>query len=1459
MFRRHRTRAATPRGRRGRQRFFLECMEPRTLLTLYTVSTTVDGPDNPDGQLSFREAVRAIQGSYLIPPSNPDSRWVSAAFGTQPVIYFAIGASGSTHKISLTRPMDPITVKSVLINGQSQGGSGAPLITIDGSGAGLAANGLTIGADKVTVRGLAITGFTNAGVFVQSGQDVLLATNYIGLTSAGDLGSNFNGVEIASGASRVTIGGTTGGDANVISGNTGSGVLINGSSNNVISGNFLGTDVTGISDAGNNQDGVKVDGRTGTARANTIGGASAGARNVIAGNGGAGVNLIGQGTSNTVVANNFIGTDRNGTGPVGNGSGGVSISDASSNTIGGAFRGNLISANSVGGVLINNDSAQNNVVLGNTIGMAVDGVTALGNAGSGVTISDASSNVVGGTGAGLRNLISGNTASGVSIRTTSASNSATSNQLVGNYIGTDSSGRQKVPNGQSGVVITAAPGNTIGGATTDAGNLISGNGGDGVLIQSGSDQTVLQANVIGVNVLGFTNPNGASGLANYRHGVHVVSSNDNTIGASFQGPPPGSQLDGVYSGLGNVIGFNAWPSGLSQSAGVFIESGNRNAILQNTIFNNLGLGIDLAPLGPQGLLGNPGVGANDLQNAPILKSVNTDSGGAKIRGRLQSAPNSLFLLEFYANPATDPKATSSARTFLGDLIMSTDGNGLLQLADPGQPDLAVPWRPTSGSIITATATLLQQGTPVTTAPTNTSEVSNGVAVNATSDLSVTLVANPTDLVGLGLNVRFTATVTNNGPDAATGVVLTDTTLNQVYPIGTLGPGSSSIVVMNVLASTATPIGQVGITKSVVVTGDQLDTTPANNQASAPNGPNGVIVANFGGSLAFNSSTDAVNMPTSGTGTHTVAVTRSAGFNGTAQVDYTVAFANPSDAQLAPPGYVPTPGNPTIKTGTLTFPDGITTQTISVPTFAIPGTTSQDVPLTITLSNVRDNLTIPTGSNDQHATLGNPSVQTLTIVNTNPPPVIPGSLQFSLISFSAKESDSAAIVTITRTNGNGGAVSVLVSTSDGTGKAGVDYTATNATVSFADGDISPKTVSIPLLKNTAFFGNTTFTVSLSAPTGNALVGTPSSAQVTIFESDPAPPIVPGTLEMAAAGLTVSEVGGSATLTVQRIGGSDGTVTVGFSTIAGTAVPARDFVPVSGTLTFSPGQTSQLITVPILRNGLVTSPLTFLVQLGGVTGGAGIGTNNSTTVTILNVDQDLSGPIVTDLRTRPSGSGIGGFVITFDRALDPLTVANLNNYQVTLLSANGVFGATSRRVGVSQAKLDTTGTVVTVTLGSIQPLNRFYQVRLVGSTGGLEGANGNLLDGDANGMAGGDYQMSIGRGTSLAYFDASGNLVTLGLTNVSRGGGMEVTRTPDGQGQRLSLFGVVRRRTLLTGTVRAVRFGASGTTSFQTIEGVGSFGDIRTRMTTPPITVGTVTPTAKVLLATVTTASKQTARH
>ena len=215
-----------------------------------------------------------------------------------------------------------------------------------------------------------------------------------------------------------------------------------------------------------------------------MGGTTTGARNVISGNVGNGVQILGPGAMYNLVAGNDIGTNAAGTGALRNHSDGVVIDDgATHNTVGGTSTGarNVISANVQNGVALDSND---NVIEGNYIGTDYTGSHTLGNLHDGVLIHNgASDNTIGGNAAGARNAISGNSANGVEI----AGSNTFTNVVERNFIGTDASGSHALGNHLSGVYVnTNATLNVIG-----PGNVIEHNGKDGVLVNSDSKTQVL--------------------------------------------------------------------------------------------------------------------------------------------------------------------------------------------------------------------------------------------------------------------------------------------------------------------------------------------------------------------------------------------------------------------------------------------------------------------------------------------------------------------------------------------------------------------------------------------------------------------------------------------------------------------------------------------------------------------------------------------------------------------------------------------------------------------------------------------------------------------------------------------------------------------------------------------------------------------------------------------------------
>ena len=382
-----------------------------------------------------------------------------------------------------------------------------------------------------------------------------------------------------------------------------------------------------------------------------------------------------------VIEGNFMGTDVSGT--VALGGGNLFILGAPHNTIGGttAAARNLISGNSGTGVDIQWSASAYNRVQGNFIGTDVTGTAALSNRYSGVRVLEGRYNTIGGTTTGARNVISANGGCGIRI----AFAWARGNAVQGNFIGTDVTGTVALGNG-AGVEIFNADASAIGG-TTGVRNVISGNGGYGIRIYGSGYWrigTVVQGNFIGTDVTG------TGDVGNGGHGVEISGGFGHTIG-------------GTTGGAGNIIAFNGGDGVTDRGLG----------ILSNSIFSNAGLGIDL---GPDGVTPNDPGDSDNVQNFPVLTSAT--SGSTTVEGTLNSTLNTEFRLEFFANSACDPSGHGEGENFLGPTTVTTDGTGNAAFTVTF-PDM-VP----AGQFITATATDPHD---------NTSEFSQCITVVADSD------------------------------------------------------------------------------------------------------------------------------------------------------------------------------------------------------------------------------------------------------------------------------------------------------------------------------------------------------------------------------------------------------------------------------------------------------------------------------------------------------------------------------------------------------------------------------------------------------------------------------------------------------------------------------------------------------------------------------------------------------
>ena len=410
------------------------------------------------------------------------------------------------------------------------------------------------------------------------------------------------------------------------------------------------------------------------------------------------------GADGNTIAGNYIGTSANGSADLGNSRTGINVLSAN-NIIGGltAADRNVISGNSMSGIQFSSSSAAGNTVLGNRIGTDAAGLLDMGNTLAGIKLdAGAANNTIGGTTVAARNVISGNDFNGIHMLDAGT----TGNLVQGNWIGIKADGSGMVGNTLAGVKIQqGATGNIVGGTAAGASNVIGGSSTHGVFLSdAGTNSNRIQGNFIGTDATGSAN------FGNTNAGVFITTGGDNnTIG-------------GTVAGAGNTI-TNSGGDGVELST----TAGSGNTIAQNRIYSNTGLGIDL---GVSGVTANDPIanmdsdgGTNALQNFPVLAVAHTDaSGRVVVAGSINSTAYTTLRVEFFSNAAGD-----EGQTYLGYRTVITDQNGNAQFVDSFVATVAV------GANITATATNMSTG--------DTSEFS---AIRATA--SALVVDTTTDVV-----------------------------------------------------------------------------------------------------------------------------------------------------------------------------------------------------------------------------------------------------------------------------------------------------------------------------------------------------------------------------------------------------------------------------------------------------------------------------------------------------------------------------------------------------------------------------------------------------------------------------------------------------------------------------------------------------------------------------------------
>ncbi len=546
---------------------------------------------NPDGGGSLRSAIAFAN-------DNPN--------GSVPdTISFNIPGTGPT-RIRLSSLL-PVVTEAVVIDATTQPGyNGTPIVIIDGENIDLGSAdggyGLVISAGDSVVRGLAIVNTPGKGLILTQGGNNVVQSNWIGVDpqTGAAAPTREAGIAIMEGSSNNVIGVTcpveapcVAAGANLISGNLGAGVQIYDGNGNAISGNRIGTTLNGL-EALPNAEGVGIS----EGLNNRIGGTRAGEGNIISGNldAGVAVRMVESQPSGTVIAGNFIG-----------------------------------------------------------IGSSGD---ALGNGGHGVLLLNATGTVVGGTAAGARNVISGNTLNGVVITGTQGN----SNTVRGNYVGISPDGVQSRGNGQNGVLIESA-------SNVVRDNAISRNGQSGVrLLGPYAQSNVIQANLLGTDAKGSID---TFVVGNVRDGVTIAGASNNLVG-------------GLEEGQANVIADND-----DKGVNLFsILSGENpltplgNRIFSNSIYGNTGLDIDLGDDGqtPNDGVGDKDFGPNRLQNFPTIEFFRGQAGELKASVTLVSQAALSYTIQLFrtAGSCGGPKTVIDTRS----IIANSDGFAVFSRAVP---------------------------------------------------------------------------------------------------------------------------------------------------------------------------------------------------------------------------------------------------------------------------------------------------------------------------------------------------------------------------------------------------------------------------------------------------------------------------------------------------------------------------------------------------------------------------------------------------------------------------------------------------------------------------------------------------------------------------------------------------------------------------------------------------------
>ncbi len=510
------------------------------------------------------------------------------------------------------------------------------------------------------------------------------------------------------------------------------GIIIQ-SPNNIIVGNYIGTNTAGMVPIPNQAAGILINGCCGfNTNGNIIGGITTALRNVISGNNSHGIES--NTSSNNVIIGNYIGLNSSGNAALGNSYFGINIYGVGTGyKIGGLASDsvNVISGNGQIGVSYNGITSSR--IVGNLIGTDITGNIRFGNSQHGIYITSSSNILVYG------NTISGNGQIGIN-----AVVNGSGILIKKNYVGTSSNGLSSIGNSIHGIQIQSTPGGVvIGGNRLTEGNIISNSGIHGINIDPGSAGSIIKGNIVGSDINGTAHMgNGVIGIVaksnnqiiggtTNNEGNIIVDSKDPQVGCGILLANANNAIvSGNYIGVG--LDFSSIPNhaeGINISVENAGQTAANNTVQFNIIAYNLGHGINVGDALPMQELGSGGYVSNNDEYGNLIrwnsiycnvyKGISLNFLGIPAdRGNTgRSSPVLIASTSTVVNGTTLPN--DSVHIYVMDLCSNCNSNPQGKtFVGATKANAAGNWTYTSGSSITGNITVT--GTDVTN---NTSEFS----------------------------------------------------------------------------------------------------------------------------------------------------------------------------------------------------------------------------------------------------------------------------------------------------------------------------------------------------------------------------------------------------------------------------------------------------------------------------------------------------------------------------------------------------------------------------------------------------------------------------------------------------------------------------------------------------------------------------------------------------------------